>query len=113
MARRRSVLGDLCLQLTLQAAFAVGAIHAAQAADATFTKHALINAPANDAFVFTGSSVAPEPTFEDLMLDLYTPSLEVRADDDYGQLPDIDAALLGGPEPSYDWHSADDFILFN
>jgi hypothetical protein len=113
MARRRSILGDLWLQLSLQAALAVSAANAAEAAEAIYARQTFMSAPADDAFVYTGaaleSAIAQPPSFEDFSLAFYLPP-EPRDPNEYVVLPDLDAALLGGPERVYDWH-ADDFIL--
>lgn len=113
MARRRSILGDLWLQLSLQAALAVTAASAAEAAESTYAQQAFLSAPADDAFVYSGaaleSAIAQPPSFEAFSLAFYLPP-EPRDANDYVMLPDLDAALLGGPERNYDWHS-DDFLL--
>lgn len=111
MARRRSILGDLWLQLSLQAALAVTAANAAHAAEAMMAEQPFLATMTDDAFVLTGATtevVAAPPSFEDFSLAFY---LTTPADPhDYVQLPDLDAALLGGPEHQYNWHS-DDFLL--
>jgi hypothetical protein len=113
MARRRSILGDLWLQLSLQAALAVSAASAAEAAESIYAQQAFLSSPADDAFVYTGaaleSAIAQPPSFEDFSLSFYLPP-ETRDANEYVMLPDLDAALLGGPERTYDWH-ADDFLL--
>jgi hypothetical protein len=113
MARRRSILGDLWLQLSLQAALAVTAANAAQAAESIYTHQAFLSASADDAFVYTGAAlesvIAQPPSFEDFSLAFYLPP-EPHDANEYVMLPDLDAALLGGPERTYDWHS-DDFLL--
>ncbi|QGZ95745.1 hypothetical protein [Terricaulis silvestris] len=115
MARRRSILGDLWLQLSLQAALAVTAAHAAAAAESVYAQQVFLSAPADDAFVYTGAALESaiaqpqQPSFEDFSLSFYLPP-GPRDANEYVMLPDLDAALLGGPERTYDWH-ADDFLL--
>jgi hypothetical protein len=113
MARRRSILGDLWLQLSLQAALAVSAANAAEAAESLYTQQAFLSTPADDAFVYAGaaldSAMAQPPTFEEFSLAFYLPP-EPHDHNDHVVLPDLDAALLGGPERTYDWR-ADDFLL--
>jgi hypothetical protein len=116
MARRRSILGDLWLQLSLQAALAVTAASAAEAAESIYAQQAFLSAlsaPADDAFVYSGaaleSAIAQPPSFEEFSMAFYLPP-EPHDPNDYVMLPDLDAALLGGPERNYDWHS-DDFLL--
>jgi hypothetical protein len=112
MARRRSILGDLWLQLSLQAALAVSAASAAEAAESIYTQQAFLSAPADDAFVYAGAaleSAAQPPSFEEFSMAFYLPP-EPHDPNEYVMLPDLDAALLGGPERNYDWHS-DDFLL--
>lgn len=113
MARRRSILGDLWLQLSLQAALAVTAANAAEAAERIYAHQAFLSAPVDDAFVYAGAAVesanVQPPSFEAFSLAFYLPP-EPHDPNDYVMLPDLDAALLGGPERNYDWHS-DDFLL--
>jgi hypothetical protein len=112
MARRRSILGDLCLQLSLQAAFAVSAATAAHAAEAMLAERSFLGSATDDSFVLTGVTTEPlaAPTsFEDFSLAFYLP-FEAPDPNDYYPLPDLDAALLGGPEHTYNWHS-DDLLL--
>lgn len=114
MTRRRSALSGLWLQLTLQAAFAVTAINGAQAADTLATQSTFLTTSADDAFVYSASaaeSAIPQPqsSFEDFSLAFYLPPAP-HDHTEFVQLPDLDAALLGGPERNYDWHS-DDFLL--
>jgi hypothetical protein len=114
MARRRSILSGMWLQLTLQAAFAVATANASDTAQSIIAHHPSATLP-DEAFVLTFAPTdnAPPPpsSFEDFSLLFYLPP-EPRSADDYALLPDLDTALLGGPEPSYDWQSAD-LILFN
>lgn len=111
--RRRSGLSGLWLQLTLQAALAVSAINAADAAHHTYAHATLLNAPSDDAFVFSGESVSQPgapPSFEDFSLSFYLPAPANDHHDTYVAPSDIDAALLGGPEPHFMAHN-DDFFL--
>lgn len=112
MTRRRSILGDLWLQLSLQAALAVSAINAAHAADAMMAQQSFLSSASADAFVLTGATtevITAPPTFEEFSTAFYLPH-EAHDPNDFVQLPDLDAALLGGPEHQYNWHS-DDFLL--
>jgi hypothetical protein len=113
MARRRSILGDVWLQLSLGAALAASAAISVNTANAIYSQQAFLSAPADDAFIYAGaaleSAASQPPSFEDFSQAFYLTS-EPHDYSDHVVLPDLDAALLGGPERTYDWH-ADDFLL--
>jgi hypothetical protein len=98
-----------CDRARVSAAFAVASANAAETAHSIMAQHA---PPTDDAYVltFAPAETAP-PSFEDFSQAFYLPP-EPRDADDYQMLPDLDAALLGGPEPSFDWRD-DGVLLFN
>ena len=68
----------------------------------------------DDAFVLVSDApmltpLTTAPSFEDFSMAFYLPPEPYDANE-HITLPDLDAALLGGPERNYDWHS-DDFLL--
>lgn len=114
MTRRRSIVGDFWLQLTLQTAFLVTAV-AAQAVEPAYSKAHMLSTPADDAFVFVAPAEqsAHHVTFEDFAMDFYLPPEPAPVYDTYidsaAPLPHDDYALLGGP----DYYHADEFIFGN
>lgn len=111
IVRQRSILGSVWLQLTLSAALAVASANAADAARSIMSHHASLTA-ADDAYVLTfAPAESAPPSFEEFSQVFYLPP-DPRDADDYHLLPDLDAALLGGPEPSFDWRD-DGVLLFN
>jgi len=111
MARRRSIIRDLWVSLALQAALAVSAAQTAANAESAYTSH-LLSKAADDAFVLGGDAPFSPPGYGNIIPAQDLAPYEPSGGYDSNPIYDMDAALLGGPEPVYDWRG-DDFLLLH